>query len=139
MYQFKRPEDLEVPQIYYTFKAKDKNGDQLIEYRVQDLPQEHFEETVKFMVKYFLPDETFCSSKNIPNKPNAIESFSAFWLESLQENLSIACYKNDDSNELVAANVLIVSSKDDVEPDVSEATFYCECFAFDFNFFSSLF
>jgi hypothetical protein len=120
MYKFKRPVSLPHPQIYYTFTAKDKNSDCMVEYRVQDMPEECFEQAVDFMVKYFLPDETFCSSKNVPNKPSAIESFRAFWLDSLQQKLSTACFKNNGSEELVGANVLIVNTKQDDEFDLSE-------------------
>lgn len=113
MYKFKRPESLSFPQIYYTFKAKDTNSEEIIEYRVQDLPEEKYEQAVDFMVKYFIPDETFCASRGIPDKPNAIKEFHKFWVAALKEKLSIACFRNDGSDELVGANVLLVSSKDD--------------------------
>jgi hypothetical protein len=117
MYKFKRPETLSFPQVYYTFKAKNKNSDEIVEYRVQDLPIEKYEEAVDFMVKYFLPDETFCASKGIPEKPRAVKEFRDFWDAALKEKLSIACYKNDGSDELVGANVLLVSSKEDLNDD----------------------
>lgn len=117
MSKFKRPENLTFPHTYYTFKAKDKNSDDVIEYRVQDLPEEYYEEAIDFMVKYFLPDETFCSSRNLSNNPNAVEAFCSFWYDSLKHKLSIACFRNDGSEELVGANVLIVSSKDDPEDE----------------------
>lgn len=113
----KRPEALEFPQVYYTFKAKDKNSDNIVEYRVQDLPEDLYGETVDFMVKYFLPDETFCSSRNIPNNPCAIESFRELWHDSLKQKLSIGCFKNDGSDEFVGANVLVLYSKDDPKDD----------------------
>jgi ribosomal protein S18 acetylase RimI-like enzyme len=114
MYKFKRPESLSFPQVYYTFKAKNKKSDEIVEYRVQDLPIEKYEEAVDFMVKYFLPDETFCASKGIPEKPSAVKEFRDFWLASFYEKISIGCFKNDGSDELVGANVLLVSSKEDV-------------------------
>lgn len=117
MSKFKRPEKLSFPQIYYTFKAKDKNSENLIEYRVQDMPEEYFEQALEFMVKYFLPDETFCSSRDIPNKPSAVAEICEFWRDALKHRLSIACFRNDGSDELVAANVLMVSSKDDPVTD----------------------
>lgn len=83
-------------------------------YRVQDLPEEFYDEAVAFMVKYFLPDETFCMSRDIPNKPEAIKDFKTFWYETLKQRISIACFRNTD-DELVGANMLWVSSKDDSE------------------------
>jgi ribosomal protein S18 acetylase RimI-like enzyme len=113
MYKFKRPESLSFPQVYYTFKARDKNSDDVIEYRVQDLPEEYYERAVDFMVKYFLPDETFCSSKGLPDKPSGVKEFRDFWSAAMTEKLSIGCFRNDGSDELVGANVLLVSSKED--------------------------
>lgn len=120
MAKFRRPENLDFPHVYYTFRAKDKNSDNLIEYRVQDLPEEFYDQTIDFMVKYFLPDETFCASRDVPKKPNAIKAFSEFWRESLKEKLSIGCFRNDGSDDLVGATVLSVSSKDDPENDLKE-------------------
>lgn len=94
--------------------AKDKNSDNLVQYRVQDLPEEYYDETVAFMIKYFLPDETICSSRDVPNKPSAVKEFADFWREALKEKLSIGCFKNN-GDELVGANVLLVKSKDDPE------------------------
>lgn len=120
MYKFKRPENLSFPQVYYKFKAKNKNSDEIVEYRVQDLPEEYYEQAIDFLVKYFLPDETFCSSRDIHKKTNGVKAFRRFWEKALEEKISIACFKNDQSGELVGANVLIVNSKDDLEGDTKE-------------------
>jgi hypothetical protein len=123
MFKYKRPESLSFPQIYYKFNAKDKNSDNIVEYRVQDLPEEYFEQTVDFMVKYFIPDETLCMSLGISRKAAPIKEFSDFWMCALKEKLSIACFKNDGSEEFVGANVLLVSSKDDIdEENVSQVS-----------------
>lgn len=113
----KRPENLAFPQVWYTFKAKDKNSDNIVEYRVQDLPEDYYEQTVDFMVKYFLPDETFCSSRDTHNKPSAVKCFRKVWDEAIKQKISIGCFKNDGSSELVGANVLLIYSKDDPEDD----------------------
>lgn len=115
MNKFKRPESLSFPHVYYTFEAKDKHSEKVVEYRVQDLPVEYYEQAVNFMVKYFLPDETFCASKEIPEKPSAVKEFCDFWIEALQEKLSIGCFKNDGTEEFVGVNIFLVSSKNDVD------------------------
>ena len=117
MYKYKRPESLDFPQIYYTFNVKDKNSDKIVEYRVQDVPVKYFELVADFMVNHFLPDETLCASRSVPEKPTAVEEFRTFWLETLKEKTSIGCFKNDESDELVGANVLLVNSKDDKNED----------------------
>lgn len=112
MYKFKRPDNLSFPHVYCTFMAKDKNSDNLVQYRIQDLPEEYYEETVAFMIKNFLPDETLCSSRDVANKPNAAKEFGNFWRETLKQKLSICCFKNID-DELVGVNIFQVNSKDD--------------------------
>lgn len=115
----KRPENLDFPLIYYTFKAKDKNSDKIVEYRVQDLPEEYYEQTLDLLVKYFIPYETFCSSRDIANKPSTIKCIRDVWNGMLTQKLSIGCFKNDGSEEFIGANVLMMSSKSDPE-DLSE-------------------
>lgn len=117
MYKFKRPEHLSFPHVYYTFTAKDKSNERDIDYRVQDLPVEYYDEAVAFMVKYFVPDETFCASRDVPNQPGTLAEFRKFWRDMLMEKLSIACFRNDGCDELVGANFLLVKSKDDPEDD----------------------
>lgn len=117
MYKFKRPDHLSFPHVYYSFMAKDKNNDKLVEYRVQDLPEEYYDEAVAFMANYFIPDETFCSSRDVSNQPITIKEMKSFWKAALSEKLSIACFRTDGSDELVGANVLLVKSKDDPEDD----------------------
>lgn len=113
MSQFRRPENLTFPHTYSTFKAKDKNSDNIIEYRVQDLPEKYYDEAIESMVKYFLPIENICVSRKISQNPQAIEDLRSFWSEKLKYKLSIACFKNDGSEELVALNLLKIGSIDD--------------------------
>ena len=115
----KRPDKSVFPQVYHTFKAKDLNSDNIAEYRVQDLPEEYYEQTVDFMVKYFLPDEPISASRDLSNKPCAIKAFRELWHKTLKQKLSIGCFKNDGTNEFVGANMLLIYSKDDPE-DKSE-------------------
>lgn len=117
MAKFKRPENLEFPHVYYTFRAEDKRSDNLVEYRVQDLPEEFYEQTVDLMAKHFLPDETFCMRRDVANKPSAVQVHRDFWFDVMKQKMSIGCFKNDGSDELVAANLLVISSIDDPEFD----------------------
>jgi len=110
MPEFVRPESLSFPQIYHTFKAKSKAGDEIAEYRVQDLPEEHYEQVVKLMVKHFIPDEALCVCKKIAENEMCVRAMSDSWREILKHRLSIGCFVNDCSNELVGVNVLAVNS-----------------------------
>jgi hypothetical protein len=122
MSTFKRPASLALPTTYYTFKAKNKESDEIVEYRVQDLPEERFEDALDLLVKHFLPDEELNISRGLPDSPEGVKEHRELWAEMIKKKLSIACFKNDGSSELVGVNVLVVNSKDDPEeePDVSE-------------------
>jgi hypothetical protein len=110
---FKRPASLALPTTFYTFKAKDIGSDDIVEYRVQDLPESQFDAAIVLLETHFLPDEELCTSSGLSKSPAATKEMRAFWIKMLHERLSIACFKNDQSNELVSVNVLVVSSKDD--------------------------
>lgn len=121
MSNFKRPEDAAYPQVYYRFKAKDKNSENIVEYRVQDLPEEYFKQAAKFMLEKFLPFETICLVVNAHLNQAFCDQIFEFWMEQLAEKLSIACFKDDGSKELVAVNVLVVKSQDDEKVDAVDA------------------
>lgn len=114
MSKFQRPESLSFPHVYYTFKAKDKDSDSIVEYRVQDLPEEFYDSALELIVKHFLPEETFCMCKKISESTMSVKANRDFYRETFKNRLSIACFKNDGSDEsLVAVNVLVVKSKKD--------------------------
>jgi hypothetical protein len=117
---FKRPENLSFPQIYYSFKAKDRDFNEIVDYHVQDLPEEYFERAIDLMVTEFLPDEIMCTAQNIKcefmNDPNAIEEFRAIYAEFVQKKLALACFQTG-GDELVAVNFTVVSSIDDFKDE----------------------
>lgn len=55
--KWKRPATLEYPKVWYTFKARDLNSDELVEYRVQDLPLEKADEVFEYMYNNYIKDE----------------------------------------------------------------------------------
>lgn len=52
-----RPDSVEYPKIWHTFKARDLDSDELIEYRIQDLPQSRAEDALKHMFDNYIQDE----------------------------------------------------------------------------------
>lgn len=112
MAKFVRPSTLNFPQIYYTFKAKDKDSDEIVEYRIQDLPIEDYERAVDMLLYDFVPEENFCVCRGLTSEPAAMAEIREFWKNELQNKISVACYRNNDkSNDLVGLNVLAVESK----------------------------
>lgn len=116
MSKFTRPESLPFPQTFYTFKAKDLNNESIVEYRVQDLPADYFEEALDLIVEHFLPAETFCIALNILKYSDSVEAIREFYREVFSKQLSIACFKNDGTEAFVGVNALVVKSRD-VQPN----------------------
>lgn len=54
---WKRPESIEYPKVWHTFKAKDLDTDELVEYRIQDIPLDRVEEVFEHMVSNYIQDE----------------------------------------------------------------------------------
>lgn len=106
-----------LPQIFHIFSTKDRDSDEIIEYRVQILPEHLFEDAIELYTRDFLPDETMCSTKKIHLSENSLKDIHKFWRHEMQKNMSLACFRNnpEGDDELVAVNVLCIKSKDDGE------------------------
>lgn len=65
--EWKRPKSLEFPKIWHTFKAKDIDSDNLVKYRIQDLPESIFDEAIKMMSTAFCKDEPLCEAYGMLN------------------------------------------------------------------------
>lgn len=59
---WERPSSVPFPSVWHTFKAKDLETENLIEYRVQDMPEEYHKKALELMEFDFLRDEAMCSS-----------------------------------------------------------------------------
>lgn len=118
MSKFLRPKSLPFPQVYHTFQAKNKAGDATIEYVIKELPEERYEEALELLSTDFAPEETLCVAKNIAGNSLALNEVCFYWFKILTEQLSVGCFANDGSNELVGIAVMTVNSKDDKEEDL---------------------
>jgi hypothetical protein len=107
--KLKRPEGL-YPQIYHTFKAKDKKSDELVEYCIQDLTENKFNVAIEFMVKYQLKEETFHKALKLHENENAVKAARNFYREIFKEKMSLVCFKLG-SDEIVSVNAMYVQSK----------------------------
>jgi hypothetical protein len=119
---FKRPENIPFPQVYHTFKARDKDTEKLIEYRIQDLPEEFFDKAIEMYATQFLPDEPMCTAKKLSGNVIGTKSICDVWLATLKCHYSLVCFRNDGSNEIVGMNVLQVYSKNDAKEHVEVRT-----------------
>lgn len=52
-----RPKSVEYPKIWHTFNARDVDTDQLVQYRIQDLPQSRAEDAYQHMFEGYIQDQ----------------------------------------------------------------------------------
>lgn len=123
MSKFVRPESLPFPETYYTFKARDLSSDDIVEYRVQDLPDNFHEQAIDLIVKHFLPQETFCACKRIVERPASVKVIRDFYSEILKNKLTLACFRNGNDDDLVGINVFIVKTKGTKSDDKADVKF----------------
>lgn len=55
--KWKRPDTIEYPKVWHRFQARDLNGDNLVEYRIEDLVHEKVEDAFKHMRDFYFKDE----------------------------------------------------------------------------------
>lgn len=55
--KWKRPDNVEYPKVWHTFMARDLDSDQLVEYRIEDLPFEKIDEVFEHMQANYIQDE----------------------------------------------------------------------------------
>lgn len=100
--------------VIWEFQAKDKDSDELVNYTIQKLPENRFQDAIDFLMKYFLPEEAMCECKRIIESEEAVEFAIGFAQDILNEQVSVGCFK-DGSDELIAVNLLLVLNKEDNE------------------------
>lgn len=111
--EFKRPANLQFPQIYESFAA---GGD---EFFISELTEDKSEEAWELIAKSLVPEETFCRSKQIMKNAYAMNFLHEGNLALFKQRNSLACYKKAN-NELVGLNVLGVKTRGiDIKRNVS--------------------
>uniref|UniRef100_A0A336LWE4 CSON003498 protein n=1 Tax=Culicoides sonorensis TaxID=179676 RepID=A0A336LWE4_CULSO len=96
----------EFPKVYMRFKAKDCESDDLVEYRIQDLPENRFDDALNFMFHdQYLREEPFAKGHEIKDDPLAMEDFTEYYTGMINEKMSLVCFK-EGSDEIVALNIL---------------------------------
>lgn len=112
MMKFTRPTNLLFPTTYRRFQAKDKDSNEIIEYRIQDLLEEDYEIGIDMMISEYCPEESFNRCRGVSNSPEALAEKRIFWRSKLDQKLSVGSYKG---NELVGVCILTVHVKNENE------------------------
>lgn len=55
--KWKRPSSVEYPKIWHTFKARDIDSDDLVEYRIVDVPKSRADDVYEHMRLNYILDE----------------------------------------------------------------------------------
>lgn len=121
--KFKRPENSLYPQLYYSFMAKALDGDELIEYYVEDLTDKHVEKAIELISKYLTPDETFQQAIKLSERDYAPEILKLYFGGIFKERVSLACFVSG-TGEMVALNAMKVETKGHNEPAEVRIFFY---------------
>lgn len=116
------------PKVHCKFWAKDTNGVDLVEYRIQDVEDDGHEDVILHMIKYFLPDEPTFSSRGAANDVVLQNEISSVWRRVLKQRVSLVCYKGN-STEIIAVNILHVSTTERSKLEVNKYKLWY------FNFF----
>jgi len=121
MYSWSRPENIEFPQIYSRFVALDCDSeDKVVEYRVEDLQEDRFEDAVTIIRDKHLMDEPMKSSKGVRDCPVSVQEMIENLWNMLRQKISLVCYRKG-SDEIVAVNILgvITETESDAPLNVS--------------------
>uniref|UniRef100_A0A1L8DAF7 N-acetyltransferase domain-containing protein n=1 Tax=Nyssomyia neivai TaxID=330878 RepID=A0A1L8DAF7_9DIPT len=110
MIKWKRPDNIPFPQVWWKFSAKDPDTGDTIDYRIEDLTEDRYEEVVDLMINRFVPDEPMCCSLGIPKDEVSLEEMRGMWKEAVTQKLTLVCYK-ENSSEICGLNVLEMNFK----------------------------
>lgn len=107
-----RPSHLLYPNVWLQFKAKDVDTNDLVDYTVQDLPDDRFAEAINIMATGFLADAPMAKLKDGANDLLYVRDNVRIWEHIVKQRMTNVCFKNG-SDEIVGLNFNFVSSKDD--------------------------
>jgi hypothetical protein len=111
--RWQRSSALEYPKLYAKFIATDVgNSSNSIEYRVEDIPADRYEEACEFMVKHFVPYEPKLMSRNGKDDPLVLDDYYNKYMSGIRQKVSTACFKAN-SNDFIAINILEVLGRND--------------------------
>jgi hypothetical protein len=109
---WQRPLGLDFPIQYHKFTAKDKKTGQLVEYTIEDIPEDRYEEACRFMVEHFVPHEPKLVARNGKNDAGVLEDYFNKYMHGIKQRVSVACFKTG-LNEFVGVNIMEVLGRND--------------------------
>lgn len=111
---WKRSPEVDFPQVWSRFNATDHDGT-VVEYRIQDLPEDRFHEVIYIMQRYHMESEVL-RVKRIREDPVCFREVTEKWWECLRQKVTLVCFK-ESSDEIVGLNVLgVVTQSETNQP-----------------------
>lgn len=101
---WRRPDDLRFQEKCYKFLARDKEGDEFVEFTVGEIPESRYEEACRFMIKHFVPYEHKIVARNDQDDPLVLEDYFEKYMHAIEQKVSMACYKKG-SDEFIGVNI----------------------------------
>lgn len=112
VYSWRRPSNIPFPSVWLTFKEKDLNSKNLVEYRVQDLPIDRFNDAIEHMTVNFLADAPMAKSTELLKDPISLKEVQDEWKSMLEQHVTLVCFKKG-SDEIIGMNVIGVITKEE--------------------------
>lgn len=116
MIHFSRPDSIPYPNIWTKFYAKDLHADTIVEYRVQDLPQEYFHTAIELLKSHFLSGEFLKRHLHVISDTISVDEIVRAWQKVLDQQISLACFHGTD---LIGVNLVYVDDGWDQPKSVS--------------------
>ncbi|KAG4073891.1 hypothetical protein HA402_014096 [Bradysia odoriphaga] len=107
-----RPSHIPYPNIWLRFQAKDLDSDNLVEYIVEDLSEDRFDDAINFMTTKFLANAPMAKLRNGANDSMYVQDSVGIWKNILQQRITHVCFK-EGSSEIVGLNFNYVASRND--------------------------
>ncbi|KXJ70647.1 uncharacterized protein LOC109412744 [Aedes albopictus] len=119
---WKRPSTVPYPKVWHRFQSRDvtisePSDNHLVEYRVEDLTADRFEDALRHFTEHFAGDEPLAANRGVVSDPEAMRDHYDFWRWVFDQKMTIVCYK-EGSDEIIGVNLLFVKLASDVKKDV---------------------
>ena len=96
---------MDFPLTYLNFTSRDDGDENFVNYRIEDLQEDRFDEVIGILSGLHLREEPMYSSKKVLECSQSMKEMTDNWKNMLEQKVSLVCYK-EGSDEIVAVNVL---------------------------------
>lgn len=110
--QWKRIDSGQYPKVWHRFLARDTDSDNLVEYRIQDLPPDRVNDAYYHMLANYILDEPVAQVLGSVDDLIHFEDYKLCWEPIVAQRMPLVCFKTG-SDDIVGVNMLYVCRKED--------------------------